>query len=146
MADTPKVRDPMTGRLLPGARLSGAGNPLARAHYEYRKRFIDAATDDEWNQARAKLVEDVLSPDPKIRAMARPMYFELMCGRNALQVEFTRGDDVSTQSEAEATLARVLRVLEGHPGLKSEVADALLDDMPQLEATTTEVLGNGHGN
>ncbi len=75
MISTP-TGDPMTGHLLPGAKLPGAGNPLAKAHYQYRKAFIDACTPEEWDEARAKLVaghderqrQNPLRPSRSIRA------------------------------------------------------------------------------
>ncbi len=146
MAEMAPVRDAQTGKLFPGARLPGGGNPLAKAHYAYRKAFIDAATPEEWDAARAKLVEDVLSDNPRIRAAARPMYYELMCGKSAIPVDLGRSDDNTSRNAAEATLGRVLAVLENHPDIKSEVSDALLADLPPIDTIATEVPSNGQSD
>ncbi len=50
-----------------------------------------------------------------------------------------RSDDNASRNAAETTLGRVLAVLEKHPAIKSEVADALLDGLPPIEVIATEV-------
>ena len=134
MGEINPVRDPVTGQLYPGARLPGGGNPLAKEHYKYRRAFIDAATPEEFAKARANVVERMLEGSDA----ATKVYFEFMCGKSALPVEISRGDDDRAGAAADATLARVLAVLERHPAIRSEVADVLLDAMP-----ATEVLNRG---
>ena len=47
--ETPAVRDPMSGRLLPGARLPGGGNPINKIRARYNQRFMDAVSDEEFD-------------------------------------------------------------------------------------------------
>ena len=66
-----RLRDPMTGRLYPGAGLPGAGNPIAKMQYRHRQRFLAAVTDDELDKARAQLVADMFDGNAKVRQAAR---------------------------------------------------------------------------
>jgi hypothetical protein len=150
MPEITPVRDPVTGHLLPGARLSGGGNPLAKLQYENRKRFLDGVTPEELDKARAGLVADMFDPSARVRAVARGQYYEWVHGKSTLPVEISKADDARSGSAADDTLARVLAVLEKHPAIKSEVADALLGDMRAIEVdstvVSTEVVSNGLGD
>ena len=57
--DVAPIRDPQTGRLNPGAKLAGGGNPIARLQYQHRRRFLDAVTEAELDKAREQLIEDM---------------------------------------------------------------------------------------
>lgn len=150
MPEIAPIRDAMTGHLLPGAKLSGGGNPIAKLQYQNRKRFLDAVTPEELDKARAGLVADMFDLDPSVRRAARAQYYEWVHGKSAVPIELSKADDGSSGSGADHTLARVLAHLEKYPHIQSEVADVLLNGVQvvkaELIAVSTEVVSNGLGD
>ena len=113
------------GYFAPGNTFSkgqASGNPLAKKHYELRKRFSDLVTDDEFASFRKTVVEGMLDRDP----VCLKLYAELVMGRSTIPVELSCADDASAKSEVEDTMRLVLAALENHPTARSDVADALL--------------------
>lgn len=150
--DASPVRDPMTGRLLPGARLPNGGNPIARLQYAHRKRFLDAVTSEELDKARDGLLSDLFDDNAKVRQAARAQYFDMVYGKATQVHEIGRADEAPGRSDVEDKLGRVLDALTDHPEVRSKVADILLGGAgePSLEViatiVTTEVTTNGQGN
>ena len=134
------VRDPMTGRLYPGARLPGAGNPIAKMQYRHRQRFLAAVTDDELDKARAQLVADMFDGNAKVRQAARAQYFDLTYGKATQVHEISRADDNSSRSVMEDKMNRILEAVKDHPTIAGTIADILLDGPEQpIEVVATVI-------
>jgi hypothetical protein len=135
------VRDPMTGRLYPGAKLGGGGNPIAKMQYQHRRRFLDAVTPEELDKARAQLVADMFDESAKVRQAARAQYFDMVYGKATQTHEISRADDgSSSRSAMEDKMGRILDALADNPAARAKVADILLSGGEQpLEVIATVV-------
>jgi hypothetical protein len=109
------------GRLKPGTRLHGGGNPLARAHYQFRMEWIGASTPEERAKVRAKVVSMVMEGN----TAALKMYLEMEAGNTTVPIELSTPDGESIKVEAANTVAVILAALSTHPEAKLAVATAL---------------------
>jgi hypothetical protein len=147
MSEIATVRDPITGHLLPGAKLPGGGNPIAKLQYQNRMRFLSAVTPEELDKAREQLVTDMYDVSPKVRQAARAQFYDIVYGKGTQTHEITRGDDSSSRSEVESKMGRILDALQDQPEARERVAGILLGggQLPDVIATvvTTEGVADG---
>ena len=119
------------GKLLPGAKLVGGGNPEARAQYEARQLWRNAASEEEQLAVRAQLVERCMAGNMG----AIRLYVDIMHGKQAIPIELSGPDGESIKTEAADTLAVVLGALQAFPEARIKVAAALAGRPAQTEGS-----------
>jgi hypothetical protein len=120
--DSPKGRDPMTGRVLPGNTIAAGNkgaNPLARRMTELRRLAVEATTEAEVAAVFEKLLGLGLQQGD---VAALKVWLEYKVGRPVTQVELTT-DDGQTVS-ATVVMTSVLAALGDFPDARIAVGAA----------------------
>jgi hypothetical protein len=143
--DPAPIRDPMTGKLFPGARLEGGGNPIAKLRYQYSKRFLDAVTPEEFDKARARLITDMDDPSPRVRQAARAEYFDRVLGKTSQPISVTGLGAEPVQVNV-ASIVAAIREEEPDQETQFRIARRILALGQQTEVHTSgSPDGNGTG-
>jgi hypothetical protein len=115
-------RDPITGRALPGNRLSignKGANPLARRMNELRRLLTEAATEDDIRDIYRSLLAAAKSGD----VAAARLLLDHLIGRPKESIEVSAGDGQSIGLEV--IMKAVLAALEPFPEARLAVAAKL---------------------
>lgn len=117
-------RDPMTGRALPGNRLS-AGNrgshPTARRMAELRAQFTECVTPEHLKGMYVSLTKMALGGD----VAAIKLWLEYAIGKPVQALELSGPDGGSLGLDVASLTRVVLVALAGHPDARLAVAEAL---------------------
>ncbi len=116
------------------SRGNGGGNPEAKAQYEARKLWRDAATEEEQLKVRAALVEQAL--DGNLGAIR--LYVDVMHGKQVQPIELSGPDGESIRAEQTNVVAVILGALAAFPEARIKVAAALAGRPVEVEDSSDE--------
>ena len=136
----PDIRDRMTGRLLPGARLPGAGSPVAKAMHARRMAILDATTDDDVKDVWEGIVSDAKKGDP----IARKLFCDYILGKPAQPIELSAGGDDDRANEVLELRAKLTAFADRLPADKRYELAAFLAESTS-ENTVIELEGGNGG-
>jgi hypothetical protein len=134
MAETTPIRDPMTGRLLPGAKLAGGGNPNAKRMHELRKQILATTTEEQVKNVMDALYKQAVEGD----VPACTTWLKYTVGPPPQAIEISTGDD-SVKVDMQGLTAVILGALSDLPEARVKVAAALrASRLAQLEGNGDE--------
>jgi hypothetical protein len=98
-------RDPQTGKLYPGTKLPGAGNPLSKAHLAYRMRLIQASDPADELAVWAEVVKVAKDSGHDHWPAAVKIYMELLGGKNPQNIHVVTENSSTVETTAISLMA-----------------------------------------